>query len=358
MSEAIKMKNVLFVTLILLLGVVPVAHTADSTPENIRIAVKEFPPLVFKDYKGFCVDFARIICEKNELDPQFVMFDSVPDLLGAVESGVCDIGFAGITITPEREKRVDFSQPFFESGLMIAVTSEALNPIAFIGNALLRVIGFSIVLFFIGLTMVAHLVWWIERDDTDPQGFPTAYGKGIVDAYWWAVVTMSTVGYGDKRPKKIGGRAIAAIWMFIGIIWFAGLTATLSSALTVDRIRHGEINDLPDLYGKKVAVIEDTTSEDFLRYHNVRVVLTKSFDELIASLKSGRADAIVYDAPPLMYAAKLDQSIKVVGEMFAHQNYGIVFPNSGKEDLQELFDVEIMTSRQTGEYEKIYEKWF
>lgn len=268
------------------------------------------------------------------------------------------MGFAGITITPEREKIVDFSQPFFDSGLMIVVRNETLDKITFIGNAAIRVIGLSIILFLVGLTVVAHLVWWIEKDDGDPHGFPTAYAKGIIDAYWWAVVTMSTVGYGDRRPKKIGGRLIAAIWIFIGIIWFAGLTATLSSSLTVDRIRHGEISDLPDLYGKKVAVIEDTTSEEFLRYHNVKIVLTDSLDNLLASLKEGQSDAIVYDAPPLMYAAKLDPTIKVVGQMFAHQRYGIVFPNTGGEELKELFDFEIMTSRQNGEYQKIYDKWF
>ncbi len=352
------MKNLLILLLILVAGLFPITSAAATAPKPIKIAVKEFPPLVFKDYKGFCIDIANIICEKNNLNPEFVMFNSVPGLLGAVESGVCDIGFAGITITPEREKRVDFSQPFFESGLMIAVRNETFSQITSIGNAVLRVIGLSIVLFFVGLTIVAHLVWWIERDDEDPLGFPTAYIKGILDAYWWAVVTMSTVGYGDKRPKKIGGRFIAAIWMFIGIIWFAGLTATLSSALTVDRIEHGEIADLPDLYGKKVAVIEDTTSEDFLRYHNVKIVLTGSFDELLANLKAGRADAIVYDAPPLLYAAKLDPTIKVVGNMFADQRYGIVFPNTGGEELKELFDIGIMTSRINGEYQKIYGKWF
>jgi polar amino acid transport system substrate-binding protein len=344
--------------LIFVSAMVPLTSIADTESNRIKIAVKEFPPLVFKDLKGFCIDLSNIISEKHNLVTEFVMYHSVPDLLGAVESGTCDMGFAGITITPEREKTVDFSQPFFDSGLMILVRNESFSQITFIGNTILRVIGLSIILFLVGLTVVAHLVWWIEKDDADPQGFPTAYAKGIADAYWWAVVTMSTVGYGDKRPKKIGGRLIAAIWIFIGIIWFAGLTATLSSALTVDRIRHGEITDLPDLYGKKVAVIEDTTSEDFLRYHNVQIVLTNSLDNLLASLKQGRSDAIVYDAPPLMYAAKLDPTIKIVGNMFDHQRYGVVFPNTGKEELKELFDIEIMISRQNGEYQKIYNKWF
>ena len=94
-----------------------------------------------KDFKGFCIDVANIVSEENNLDPEFVMFNSVPDLLEAVESGDCDMGFAGITITPEREKRVDFSQPFFESGLMIAVRNETLSQITSIGNALKRSAG-------------------------------------------------------------------------------------------------------------------------------------------------------------------------------------------------------------------------
>jgi polar amino acid transport system substrate-binding protein len=318
----------------------------------------EIPPLVLKDFQGFCIDLANIICAKNNLVPEFVMFNSVPELLDAVESGNCEMGFSGITITSDREKRVDFSQPFFETGLMIGVRNEPNSQITSIWKIVPRVIWLSLVMLFVGLTIVAHLVWWVERDDADPQGFPTDYFKGIIDAYWWAVVTMSTVGYGDIRPKKKTGRAIASIWIFIGIVWFAGLTATLSSVLTVDRIKHGKISDLPDLYGKKVAAIEGTTSEDFLRYHNVKIVLANSFEHLLAILKDDRSDAIVYDAPPLMYAAKLDPSITIVGKMFAKQNYGIVFPNSGGEELKELFDFEIMKSLENGKYQKIYDKWF
>lgn len=43
----------------------PIAAATDTAPQPIKIAVKEFPPLVFKDYKGFCIDIANIICEKT-----------------------------------------------------------------------------------------------------------------------------------------------------------------------------------------------------------------------------------------------------------------------------------------------------
>jgi voltage-gated potassium channel len=49
------------------------------------------------------------------------------------------------------------------------------------------------------------------------------------DALWWAVVTVTTVGYGDKYPVTGGGRGVAAILMFVGIGLIGVLTATVAS---------------------------------------------------------------------------------------------------------------------------------
>ena len=167
---------------------------------------------------------------------------------------------------------------------------------------------------------------------------------------------MTTVGYGDKCPKKVSGRIIAAVWMIIGIMWFAGFTATLSSALTMEKIEHGEIKGLSDLQNKYVAVIRGTTSENFLRFHNVKIVLADNLDDLIGNLKNHNVDAVVYDAPALMYVSKIDPSIKVVGEMFDKQRYGIVFPQNGNSYYKELFNIAIIDMQKTGEYQKIYNK--
>ena len=301
---------------------------------------------------------ANIICEKNNLTPKFEFYKSVPDVLRAVESGQCDINFSGITIAAEREKRVDFSQPFFDSGLIVATKSDPETKTVSRLILVLKVIGLSLFVFMIGLTVVAHIIWYIEKSDNDPKSFPTRYKRGILDAYWWAVVTMTTVGYGDKCPKKVLGRIIASIWMIIGIIWFAAFTATLSSSLTVDRMDHREIKGLADLYNRKVSVIKGTTSEDYLRYHNVSVVLADTLDDLIRNLRNDKVDAAVYDAPALLHISKKDPSIKVVGEMFDEQRYGIVFPQNRDSIYKELFNIAILEMQKSGEYKKIYNKWF
>jgi voltage-gated potassium channel len=49
------------------------------------------------------------------------------------------------------------------------------------------------------------------------------------DALWWAIVTVTTVGYGDKYPVTAGGRGVATVLMFVGIGLIGVLTATVAS---------------------------------------------------------------------------------------------------------------------------------
>jgi len=325
--------------------------------QHIRIAVKEFPPLVMAGTKGLCIDMAKVICERNGLVPEFVFYNNVPEFLAAVANNETNLGFSGISITADREKFVDFSQPFFDSGLIIAVHGNHAQKLVRFPTVVMRVIGFSLVIFLVGLSIVAHIIWWLEKDDENSLAFSTKYKEGIVDAYWWAVVTMTTVGYGDKCPRKISGRLVAAVWMIIGIMWFAAFTATLSTVLTLNQLQPGNIRSIADLDQRRVALIEGTTTENYLRYYNIKMVLSGSLEEMITLLKNDQVDAVIYDAPPLQYRAKSDPEIQVVGDLFAEQRYGVVFPEEGDDRLKEIFNREIINMQQNGEFQKIYDKW-
>ncbi len=58
----------------------------------------------------------------------------------------------------------------------------------------------------------------------------------LIDSLWWAVVTLTTVGYGDVTPKTIPGRFIAFLDMLVGIGVLTLLTATVASILVERKI--------------------------------------------------------------------------------------------------------------------------
>ena len=55
--------------------------------------------------------------------------------------------------------------------------------------------------------------------------------RSPLDALWWGVVTMTTVGYGDISPQTAEGRLAAVVLMVLGITLFGMITATATSVL-------------------------------------------------------------------------------------------------------------------------------
>jgi voltage-gated potassium channel len=86
---------------------------------------------------------------------------------------------------------------------------------------------------------------------------------GYADALWWAIVTVTTVGYGDRYPVSQGGRAVALVLMLIGIGLIGVLTATVASVFIKE---HTDANKAElkrghaDL-GKRLAEISDRLAD-------------------------------------------------------------------------------------------------
>jgi voltage-gated potassium channel len=73
------------------------------------------------------------------------------------------------------------------------------------------------------LVVAAALVFQFERDQ------PAATIHSFPDALWWAVTTITTVGYGDKFPTSAAGRGVAVVLMIAGIALFGVITASIAA---------------------------------------------------------------------------------------------------------------------------------
>jgi len=105
---------------------------------------------------------------------------------------------------------------------------------------------------------------------------------------WWAIVTMTTVGYGDKTPRSFLGRAYASLWMIIGMLLMSVFTAQISSFITAD-----ELSPLNEILGSKIGV--PLGSKNFFRkycYGAESVTEYSTERELLASLQNDTEDKV------------------------------------------------------------------
>jgi polar amino acid transport system substrate-binding protein len=205
------------------------------------------------------------------------------------------------------------------------------------------------------ILIIAHIYWLVERK-TDPS-FPKAYLPGVWEALWWACVTIVTVGYGDRVPRGIAGRLVAMFWMFAGLFLISNFTATVTSELTLRELR-GVINSVDDLPGKRVLGVANTTSTRVLTARAIAHTDTATVEDGLALLTAGQADALVFDAPVLLYyiAHEGRGQVQLAGGVFNPEAYGIAFPTGSS--LREAVNVALLNIREDGTYTALYEKYF
>ncbi|MBH8572384.1 transporter substrate-binding domain-containing protein [Nostocaceae cyanobacterium CENA369] len=346
--------------LVLLLVVHPVQSQKPDAKQSLLVATRAIPPFVFADngeLSGFSIDLWRSIASYIGVDSKFVEYPNVANLLSAVKDGKANVGIAAISITAERQQEFDFSLPMFAGGLQILVRDPKTNSTEppnilqlFFSVALLQVIGLAMLL----IVIAAHIIWLSERHHKEGM-ISKSYFPGIFKACWWAAATLATQA--DEMPKGVIGRVLAIIWMFIGVVFVAYFTAAATTSLTVQQLQ-ADIKSVDDLPGKLVATTAGSTAATYLKEHKISVLEVAKIEQAYDALETKKADAVVFDAPVLLfYAANQGQGkVEVVGSIFREENYGIVLPNNSP--YRKPINSALLKLKENGTYQSLYDRWF
>ncbi|MCM2678300.1 transporter substrate-binding domain-containing protein [Echinimonas agarilytica] len=318
----------------------PKAFVTDKT---VVIATRHAPPFSIKTddgWQGISIELVRRVAANTDLKFEFKEM-SIEEMLTATAQGDIQAAAAALTITAERERTVDFTHPYLSSGIGIAVVkSEDVGILdatkRFISPAFLKAVS---ALLFV-LAVIGVLVWLAERRHNEE--FNEAPVRGIAAGLWWSAVTMTTVGYGDKSPRTMGGRVVALVWMFASIIIISSFTAAIATSLTVNQLGQS-IKGLDDLYDKKVMTLAQSTSADLLHDQLIRYSTADTVEDALQALADGEVSAVVYDIPILQYAVgnEFSEQLRVLPTVLARQDYGIALPPSTV--AREVINQEILT---------------
>ncbi|MCZ4694821.1 ABC transporter substrate-binding protein [Ancylomarina euxinus] len=326
-----KLKASIYLSVLILLFICATlneeVHAEKSIDKVLVVGTKESPPFSFKNNKGnwtgISIELWEDIAAEMGLKYQY-REHTVKGLLDGVANHSLDAAVSALTHTTEREERFDFTHPFYNTGLGIAVQTKRGSVWKAVLKEFLSTEFLEIIGVLLGTMMLIGFIIWMFERKKNQKDFGGTTREGIGSGIWWSVVTMTAVGYGDKVPKTLGGRLFATIWMFTGIILISTFIATITSVLTVSQLEYA-IDGPEDLRVNTVGTIRYTTSEIYMHENHIVYIPYDTLTEALEALDIGIINALVYDAPLLQYFINRDYKgkIEVLPSTFLRQDYGI-----------------------------------
>jgi ABC-type amino acid transport substrate-binding protein len=281
------------------------AASAVAQEAPLRVAVYDVPPYGHAEpdgtIDGVSVDLWRRAAELLGREYRLIPVTEMKAVIDGVARNDYDAAIGAITITPERLARVDFSYPTHRSGVAVAVRRESGPLAAFRAYASVVSELSPLIAITLGLLVAMGVAMWLVEKPKRAPGHESAVAS-LRDGVYWAVVTMTTVGYGDKTPKTTSGRAVAILWMLASVALISILSTTIVSKMTADRVASARPLGEADLVGRRLAAVANSSGAEFL---DERRLFYASFDDLpsaLAALSRGEADAVVNSIGALQYA--------------------------------------------------------
>ena len=286
--------------LFLILGVILSGRSYSR--DTLTIAVYNSAPFGFEYddgvFGGLMVKLWESINEELDYPSKYELTD-MSTLIHGLHVKRYDLGLGAISITPSRERLVDFSHAVNPSGTGIATSADSSGtafksywkPILF---SLFKLIGSLLLVLFVS----GFVVYIVERRSQKEQTDRSI--TGFADALWWSAVTMTTVGYGDKVPVSRLGRILGIIWIFTSIILLSLFTANASAVFTATRST-AHIQTQEDLRRSKVGAARNSSGAEYLKREHVMFYEFDHVNGAIDAMLSGEIDCVVSNVPVLKH---------------------------------------------------------
>jgi polar amino acid transport system substrate-binding protein len=247
------------------------------------------------------------------------------ELINGTAAHRLDTSIAAITVTAERAESVDFTQPYYSTGLGIAVRRiSVFNWLSLAKGlfslSLLEMLGLLVA----AAILVGCMVWVIEHGHT--EHFSGGIRQGLGSSLMWSARTL-TQAMPEKGPTTLLGRIIAVTWYAAAVTSVAVFTAGLTAYFTTHQLE-GYVRGVQDLYSARVGTVFDTSAADYLGAKRIKFQAFPSAEAGLKAIRDGSVDAFVYDKPLMSWLvlARYAGSLQVLDADFDQQNNAIALP--------------------------------
>lgn len=261
-----------------LLALGAVVFSGDAKELSIT-TIKEEPYATSRgtELEGYCMDLLTELSKRVGFtykihvvkDGRYGVMDQSGNwngMIGEVIRGEADLAVAPLTLTSVRERHVDMSTPFLQTGLGFILNKElvshesSLSLLAPFSADMWVGLLISFLLTGLGIYLVSRMSpsEWAEPDKEQ-------HTFTLLHSFWYITGALTLQGAGP-HPKALGGRVISAIWWMFAVVLLACYFANFYAMIHTDK-KHASIRTFSDLANQDVieygAVEGGSTSQFF-----------------------------------------------------------------------------------------------
>ncbi|XP_006510006.1 glutamate receptor ionotropic, kainate 4 isoform X5 [Mus musculus] len=341
-------------------------------------------------YEGFCVDMLKELAEILRFNYKIRLVGDgvygVPEangtwtgMVGELIARKADLAVAGLTITAEREKVIDFSKPFMTLGISILYRVhmgrrpgyfsflDPFSPGVWL-FMLLAYLAVSCVLF-----LVARLTpyeWYSPHPCAQGRCNLLVNQYSLGNSLWFPVGGFMQQG-STIAPRALSTRCVSGVWWAFTLIIISSYTANLAAFLTVQRMEVPieSVDDLADQTAIEYGTIHGGSSMTFFQnsryqtyqrmwnymYSKQPSVFVKSTEEGIARVLNSNY-AFLLESTMNEYYRQRNCNLTQIGGLLDTKGYGIGMPVGSV--FRDEFDLAILQLQENNRLEILKRKWW
>ncbi|XP_076806282.1 glutamate receptor ionotropic, delta-1-like [Clavelina lepadiformis] len=359
--------------------------------KTYRVATVEDEPFVFirndsnghPTFSGFSIDLFHMLSEifafKYEVyqveDKKYGAYKDGKwnGLVGDIVSKKADFAIAAMTITPQREKVVDFTKRYMDYavGILMKKPKTVTNLFAFL-NPFDNTVWYSIIA---GLFLVSLLLYVLNRVSPKRQQGPPYRDNSLHGTFWFVYSSLVQQGT-DMNLITLSSQIVTGVWWFFILIIVSSYTANLAAHLTVTRMenRISSFRDLATQTDMEYGTARDTSIYDFLRRKGTSSTeLTTMWSSLwkivngtnsFSNPKDGFQKvkdanyAFLWDVAVIEYLILTDPdcTYSTVPDSIYDKGYGIAVQQG--HPIREAMSMGILQLQDSGEINRLKHRWW
>ncbi|KAL9958189.1 hypothetical protein ACROYT_G035167 [Oculina patagonica] len=205
--------------------------------------------------------------------------------------------------------------------------------------------GWPVLLLTLMMALLSGIIMWGLDTWYNPDEFPRSFIKGSGEGFWWAFVTMTTVGYGDRSPRGFVARIFAIVWVLVGLVITSIFTGVVTTSLTAITLS----TDVK-LYGTKIAAVANSTEYRLGLNKNANMTAYHDLQAIVEPLKNREngLKGVLVDTYVAGEMSDFSSEELRVNKIIDHNSYyGIVFGGGKLEgrEFQTCFEDYVLSNQ-------------